>query len=133
MTEALGEYRIGNTLNGMKSIFRLASIMVVSIAMCSCRGNSVAEDSPEFVKELVERISKEDVRNPPAKIFRYNFKEATVYYLTAYCCDIPSQLFHEDSSIICSPDGGISGVGDGKCPDFYETRRDEELVWADRR
>ncbi|MGA1870166.1 MAG: DUF6970 domain-containing protein [bacterium] len=30
-------------------------------------------------------------------------------------------------------DGGFSGWGDGKCPDFYSEKRDEVIIWEDKR
>lgn len=44
-----------------------------------------------------------------------------------------SRLFDENCNRICAPDGGKTGKGDGKCPDFFEKRTDEKLVWKDER
>jgi hypothetical protein len=35
--------------------------------------------------------------------------------------------------LICQPDGGITGKGDGKCPDFDKNKTNEKLVWQDPR
>jgi hypothetical protein len=39
----------------------------------------------------------------------------------------------ESCSIICSPDGGFSGKGDGNCIDFFEKRTNGKLIWRDKR
>jgi hypothetical protein len=58
-----------------------------------------------------------------------------VVYFVPYlpCCDIPSQLYDREGQVICAPDGGFTGAGDGKCPDFFELRSDGQKVWNDAR
>jgi hypothetical protein len=43
------------------------------------------------------------------------------------------ELFDESGILLCAPDGGITGRGDGRCPDFFDERREELRVWADNR
>jgi hypothetical protein len=73
------------------------------------------------------------VANPPAKIYRYRYRGQTVYYLTSRCCDQPGQLYGSRGQLLCEPDGGITGQGDGRCPDFFGNRTDETLIWEDKR
>ena len=94
--------------------------------------NPVADDQP-WLKSLIASIEQEPVWNPPASITRYTYKSSTVYYLAPHCCDIRSKLFDVKGSVICEPDGGFTGKGDGKCEDFITTRTDEHLVWRDAR
>ena len=47
--------------------------------------------------------------------------------------DIPSMVYDSKGIVICHPDGGISGKGDMKCPDFFEKRTNEKLIWKDAR
>jgi hypothetical protein len=56
-----------------------------------------------------------------------------VYYLPPRCCDIQGQVFNRAGGVICAPDGGLTGAGDGRCPDFFATRSDEEILWRDPR
>jgi hypothetical protein len=73
------------------------------------------------------------VRNPPGSIWRYEYNGKTVYYIPAYCCDMQSELFDGNCNKICSPDGGFTGKGDGKCSDFFTNRKNEKLIWKDER
>ena len=41
--------------------------------------------------------------------------------------------FGTGACVGAEPDGGITGRGDGKCTDFFQTRTDERLWWADTR
>ena len=40
-------------------------------------------------------------------------------------------LYDDTCNLICHPDGGFSGIGDGSCPDI-EIKK-ETLVWQDDR
>lgn len=90
-------------------------------------------DNPRWIKELVARFESAPVGNPPQSIFRYEYKGQFVYYVPAQCCDQMSILYDSNGKDICAPDGGLSGRGDGQCPDFLKERKDERLVWRDSR
>lgn len=92
-----------------------------------------AEDSPEFVVQLIDRMKAAPVSNPPASIWKYRYQERTVYYVPPSCCDVPGELYEADGTLICGPDGGLTGDGDGRCPDFFDKRSDELRVWQDSR
>lgn len=88
---------------------------------------------PLCIKSKIDEIAAGEVWNPPAKIYCYSYSGQTVYYFPSRCCDIPSLLYDEDCNVICSPDGGYTGEGDGQCPDFFDTRTNGELIWEDTR
>lgn len=93
----------------------------------------VMKGTPPCVREKISEIAREDVRNPPAKVYSYRYEGRTVYFIPSRCCDIPSELYDENCNLLCAPDGGITGSGDGKCADFFSTRTDEHLLWEDTR
>ena len=92
-----------------------------------------SDSEPVWLKELASRLEKEPVANPPASITQYDYKGRTVYFLPQRCCDVMSILYDSEGNIIGHPDGGITGQGDGKVPDFFEQRSNEKLLWADQR
>ena len=94
---------------------------------------AAAEDWPPFVDRLIAEHEAAPVKNPPGRIWRYRYQGRVVFYVPPSCCDMPSELFDAEGARICSPDGGITGQGDGKCTDFFDQRTDEVLVWADTR
>ncbi len=91
------------------------------------------EPLPEWVDELIADIESQPVTDPPLWIARYDFRGQHVYYVPQHCCDFPSVLYDSQGTIICSPDGGISGSGDGRCPDFFAERQNERVLWRDAR
>ena len=88
---------------------------------------------PQWLTSLINDLSTDPVANPPAQIIQYQYNNATVYYLTPRCCDIMGVLYDMDGHILCHPDGGIVGRGDGKCPDFHRTKTQERVIWRDER
>jgi len=98
-----------------------------------CEKENLPKDTPKCIENKINEISKGDVWNPPAKVYRYKYNGQIVYYFPPRCCDIPSTLYDENCNIICSPDGGLTGGGDGKCSDFFDSRTDEKLIWEDTR
>lgn len=93
----------------------------------------VPESLPGCIRELIASFEKAPVQNPPRKIFRYQYKGATVYYVPSVCCDQFSDLYGDDCKLLGHPDGGFSGRGDGKFAGFDREATGEKLVWADTR
>lgn len=49
------------------------------------------------------------------------------------CCDLKSDLYDANGNLICHPDGGYAGTGDGKCQEFFAERKDGRQLWDDTR
>ncbi len=96
------------------------------------RATANAQAGP-WLAQLIQDLEHGKPANPPAKIYRYTYNDQEVYYLTGRCCDIPSKLYNMNGKLLCEPDGGITGRGDGQCPDFFERRTNETLIWEDKR
>ena len=88
---------------------------------------------PAWLKARIAAVLAERKRNPITRILSYQYGGQTVYFETAPCCDQFSQLFDSKGRLVCQPDGGITGKGDGRCPDFDKKKTNEKLVWQDPR
>ncbi|MFT3979313.1 MAG: hypothetical protein QM687_02510 [Ferruginibacter sp.] len=88
---------------------------------------------PGCIDSLIHVFKAEKVQNPPRKIYRYQYQNKTVYYVPAICCDFFSELYDDKCSLIGHPDGGFTGKGDGSMPDFHSAKKNEVLVWEDKR
>jgi hypothetical protein len=108
----------------------LISLGILVLSSCN---KDIPKDAPDCIKSKIRDIKKADIRNPPGCVWQYTFDGKKVYYIPPYCCDIMGELFDEDCNLICHPDGGIAGSGDGLCPDFFTTRSNELLLWQDDR
>ncbi|WP_375435244.1 DUF6970 domain-containing protein [uncultured Hymenobacter sp.] len=88
---------------------------------------------PGWLEARIQKLSAEPRQNPPARIMRYRFEDQVVYYETLGCCDQYSNLYDQNGKVICHPEGGITGKGDGNCRYFTKRRTEERLVWQDSR
>jgi Domain of unknown function (DUF6970) len=102
-------------------------------AACAPTGPSHSESLPPWLATLIDSLQRQPVSNPPAFVARYDYRAQVVYYLPPHCCDVWSSLYDTVGVIICHPDGGLSGSGDGLCPDFFQQRANERIVWRDAR
>jgi hypothetical protein len=94
---------------------------------------TVKDSVPVCIRALIKKLEAEPVTNPPSKIYSYTFEGKTVYYVFAVCCDNFSDLYNDSCKIIAHPDGGFTGKGDRKAPNFQEEKTNEKLIWADPR
>jgi len=92
---------------------------------------------PRWLQRLITRLQSEPVRNPPAKILRYTYSQKSYYYVPPAAGDQFSSLYNAVGKEICAPDGGITGMGNGKCPNFVRkmlsSREPGKVVWQDTR
>jgi hypothetical protein len=107
--------------------------LIISLIIFSTCSQSEQSENPDCTDELIIKFQNEPVGNPPQSIWRYEYNGETVYYIPPQCCDQYSILQDAECEIICAPDGGFTGHGDGNCPDFFTNRTDEKLVWKDSR
>jgi hypothetical protein len=110
---------------------------VIFVLAAGCGRNPAAPDSeitsPAWLTAVIRQLETQPVANPPAFIARYEYKGDTVYFVPQRCCDVMSVVFGSDGAVMCHPDGGFAGTGDGRCPDFFAARRSERIIWRDPR
>lgn len=115
----------------MKTIY-LYFILMAAVQNCTENGPGYPE-MPVCVKERIESLKSEPPRNPPAYVASYVYKGSTVFYIPPAAGDQMSQLYNGECELICQPDGGITGRGDGRCSDFFDQRTNEKILWRDDR
>jgi hypothetical protein len=111
----------------------ILAIALLGTFLSGCGSSPTEPDGPAWLQALIARIETEPVSNPPSSILSYRYRGELVYFRPARCCDIPSELYDEEGTLLCRPSGGFTGGGDGRCPDFAATRTDERLIWRDPR
>ena len=111
---------------------RILALLSVLILVAGCSQPTQARN-PSWVDQLIKKFESVPVANPPLSIWKYDYNGQVVYFVPAHCCDITSVVYDADGTILCAPDGGIAGRGDGKCSDFFDKRSNEQLIWQDVR
>lgn len=118
----------------MKPLACVCVLAVIFFAGCSSTVNQVEPYSDlAWLNLLIEKMQSDPVGNPPQSVWKYEYINATVFYVPPQCCDQFSVLYDIHGNILGAPDGGITGTGDGKIPDFFNMRTKEELIWKDTR
>jgi hypothetical protein len=107
------------------------SALVLSVALGAACAS--ARGHPEWLEPVIAELERQPVANPPAFVAEYEYKGQAVYYVPPRCCDVPSIVYGPTGATLCSADGGLTGRGDGRCPDFFAERKKERIVWRDQR
>ena len=100
--------------------------------LTGCPTDDVSEEIPTCIENKIATILNNEVTNPPTQIWKWEVDSKTYFYITADCCDQFNYLYTTNCEIVCAPDGGFSGNGDGNCPTFTSEIK-KTLVWEDQR
>jgi hypothetical protein len=132
----------------MTRLLLIAAVIVAGCASSKKDGTTTANNAienpappanndtnkvPPCIKKLIDSFKTEPMQNPPRSIYSYTYQGKTVYYITPVCCDNFSELIDSNCKLIGHPDGGFTGRGDGRIPDFRTARTNEKLIWKDER
>jgi hypothetical protein len=107
-------------------------VISASFIACKKQSNSLLF-TPSCILNKIEDLKNKPKQNPPAEVYEYNYLNKKVYYFTSDCCDQYNYLYDNNCNIICAPDGGITGGGDGRCGNFNEAKEKGKLIWKDER
>jgi hypothetical protein len=118
----------------MKGNFtKIIMLIVIVIFAINCKSSDTEDgDVPACIENKIEEILTNEVTNPPTQVWRWEVDGKTYYYITSDCCDQFNILYSENWDIVCAPDGGFTGQGDGNCPDF-KGEIVKTLIWEDDR
>jgi hypothetical protein len=126
---------VSNESHVKTRLFRLCVLCLLCLLCVSCGHEAPVAPEPtqEWLTALIRNIEMQPVANPPISITRYDYKRTVVYYVPPRCCDTMSDLYRADGTMLCHPDGGLTGNGDGRCPDFFTERNNPQIIWQDPR
>jgi hypothetical protein len=113
----------------LKRTLILIGILVLS---SNCTDSGIDTDAPKCIDTKIKEIMMNDVTNPPTQVWKWVDDSNTYYYITSDCCDQYNYLYTINCEIVCAPDGGITGNGDGNCPEFTSEIK-KTLIWEDKR
>jgi len=113
--------------NNFKKIGFLFGILIIAV---SCGKSEI--NIPNCIDSKITELKNAPVQNPLAEVWKWEENGTIYYYITSDCCDQYNYLYNENCEIVCAPDGGIIGSGDGNCPEF-SSEVVKTLLWKDDR
>ena len=115
----------------MKTIqFKFLFALVVIIGLFSgCKKLNLPVTVPDCVERDIKRFERQDGGFDNAvAVYQWLVDGKIYYYYASDCCDQFNYLYDEECNLVCAPDGGFGGNGDGNCPEFVGDIT-EVLVW----
>jgi hypothetical protein len=85
---------------------------------------------PACMKNKIDSFKLKEPHERPQRVVEYVYKAKKVYLVVMPCCDFFNEVYDDKCIYLGAPDGGFTGKGDGKIPDFYEAATSEKLVWG---
>lgn len=117
----------------MKTVLRTTiAFLSFALALVACNQKKLAGQPalPPCIAEQINAAEADPAHAKISRVERYQYKGQTVYYIVrAQCYDCMNTVYNEQCVPVCSPDGGFSGRGDGRCKDFATESSAKTQVW----
>ena len=84
---------------------------------------------PSCIREKINKFKGMQQHEQPQRVTEYTYKGKKVYYVTMPCCDFFNEVYDDKCNLMGAPDGGFTGKGDGKLPDFAQEAKNEKIIW----
>ncbi|MGN7833846.1 DUF6970 domain-containing protein [Pseudoxanthomonas sp. 22568] len=128
--------------------FRITSCFLLSAALAACthapadsgaNGNTTSagttastgqEPLPDWLRARIADYERLPANGAPGSIWRITHQGSPAFYLVSPCCDQFNPLLDARGKEICSPSGGFTGAGDGKCPKPMDAGTEAIRVWV---
>lgn len=85
---------------------------------------------PTCIKNKIDSFRLKEPHERPQRVLEYMYKGKKVYYVVMPCCDFFNEVYDANCKYLGAPDGGFTGRGDGKIPDFFTEAKSEKLIWG---
>nr|WP_295376372.1 hypothetical protein [Pseudoxanthomonas sp.] len=122
----------------MKSAPRMVASLLLPLGLVAClhavtdagSGMAGSPQLPDWLRAKITDYERQPARQAPSTIWRITHQGQPAYYLVSPCCDQFNPLLDANGREICSPSGGFTGAGDGKCPRPMDAGTDAVRLWA---
>jgi hypothetical protein len=106
------------------------AIFIVLLFACSANKKVQGIDEmPACLSAKIKAMASDPKAGSPLSVTRVTYKGHTVYYMVSPCCDKFNVVYDSACNILGHPDGGLTGKGDGKMPDFRKEASNEKVIW----
>lgn len=111
---------------------KLIIICITVFLFASCATKNQGINMPVCLTAKIDSMKMDPKINLPESVTHYTYKGRSVYYVVSGCCDQFNEVYDENCKSIGAPDGGITGKGDNRLPDFYSQVTDKRVVWQNK-
>jgi hypothetical protein len=84
---------------------------------------------PQWLQAAIKRYDAQPADHAPLSIWQIAHNGQVAYFLASPCCDQYDPLLSAEGKHLCSPTGGFTGGGDGRCPKPADAGSAVKLVW----
>jgi hypothetical protein len=84
---------------------------------------------PTCIKNKIDSFKLKEPHERPQSVVEYTYKGKKVYYVVMPCCDFFNEVYDENCRYLGAPNGGFTGKGDGKIPDFDAEAKPGKEIW----
>jgi hypothetical protein len=128
-----GKRPIKETIMNNRTKMRQVLATSIALLLISSCSKPVCPEIPACIEAKIDALKAQPKQNPAGEVRLYDYKGKTVYGFSAGCCDQFYSVYDAYCNYVCAPSGGITGKGDGSCPDFDSTAKDLGIIWKDPR
>ena len=89
--------------------------------------NEINAALPTCIKNKIDSFKLKEAHEKPQRVLEYLYKGKKVYFVVMPCCDFFNEVYDDKCNFLGAPDGGFTGKGDGKIPDFFEAAKSEKV------
>jgi hypothetical protein len=100
----------------------------MSFFACNPLGILEPRTVPRCIENMLDQTDPQ-TKAPIIGLARYELEGKYYFELMPECCDQFTSLYDEDCNFVCHPGGGITGRGDGQCPDWVENLSNRKTLW----
>lgn len=101
----------------------------LTFLLFGCKTEIDSEELSGCIEDLVQQAENGKDEYDAWQIIEYEYQDDKYYLVATGCCDRFEPLLDSDCTEICNPAGGITGGGDGKCPDWVAGLTDGVIIW----
>jgi hypothetical protein len=106
----------------------LLPLLLVALLAVACEKIDLPKETPHCVKAKIRDMSQGNDASGLTEVYSYLVDGTTYYLFVPGCCDQFIELYDDQCHYICAPSGGITGQGDGNCPQWSGTP-ETTLIW----
>ena len=123
-----GSTKSNQSASNTDSVMITAPVEITNKDSLNAQAKSYAA-LPTCLKNKIDSFKLKEKHERPQSVVEYMYKGKKVYYIVMPCCDFFNEVYDANCRYLGAPDGGFSGKGDGKLPDFTEQAKPGKEIW----